>query len=98
MVDPFTAYGNGQTVTVAASTSSAAGTLPITSSDVRVYNATDAIAFVKFSNAAAPTATSADIPIPPGGVEVFGANGAKYVGVILASSSGNVYFTSGRGI
>ena len=98
MIEPFAAYGNGQTVKIAASDTSASGVLPITSADVRVYNATAVVAFIRFSGAANPEATTSDIPIPPGGVEVFSANGAKYVAVILDSDTGDVYFTAGRGI
>jgi hypothetical protein len=97
-MEPFAAYGIGQTVTVGASTTSTNAPLPIRGGDVRVYNATDAIAFVEFAGSAAPVATSADIPIPPGGVEVFSIAGASHVAVILAAGTGNVYFTPGRGL
>lgn len=98
---PFAPLAHGNTVTVSASTTSAAGTLPaaiVGGCDLRVHNATTAIAFVRWQNAAAPTATTDDIPIPAGGVEVFEANSAAYVAVILSAGTGNVYFTVGRGI
>lgn len=97
---PFAPYAHGNTVKVSGSTTSAAGTLPSLngSQDLRIYNASSAIAFVRWQNASGPTATTSDIPIPAGGVEVFEANGAQYVAVILSTGTGDVYFTSGRGL
>ncbi len=82
------------TVTVAATTSSAAAVLPA-SDAILVFNSTSAIAFVAIGGA---TATSAGTPIPSGGRQLFA--GGLYVtsaAVILASGSGSVYFTAGQG-
>ena len=100
---PFAPYAHGTsgTTVVAASTTTAAGTLPTMQSngcDLRIHNRTSSIAHVRWQNAASPTATTDDMSIPAGGVEVFEANGARYVAVILASGTGNVEFTVGRGI
>lgn len=65
---------------------------------LRVFNSTTAIAFIHFGNGA-QTATSADLPIAPGAVEVIQVGGyANTVAVILSTSTGSVYVTKGSGI
>jgi hypothetical protein len=92
----------GATVTVAASTSSAATALPATYKDVVLYvvNPTNGVAFVNFA-ASSAVATTAGVPVPVGGSVKFTAKGpCGSVAVILATgaTAGNVYVTPGEGI
>jgi len=96
----FSSFGNN--VAVAASTASAAGSLPgadatRSGESVRVYNATSSAAFFR-SGTGTPTAVATDTFIAPGSTEVFSlAPGVTDVAVILASGSGTVYFQRGGG-
>ena len=86
----------GGTVTVAASTTSADETITAGCHWLRVVNTTDGVAFVKTGSTAAVTATSANFPVPAGGVAIMKMPSDHVtVGVILASgaTSGNVYVT-----
>jgi len=90
---------DGSTIAVAASTSNATGTFvnaPVGPEfQARVYNACTTTAFIRFNG----VATTSNIPIPAGVVEVYTvAINSTSIGVILASGSGcNVYVTLGRG-
>lgn len=65
---------------------------------LRVFNSTTAIAFIHYGNGA-QTATTADIPIAPGAVEVIQVGGyADTVAVILSTGTGSVYVTKGSGL
>ena len=96
----FTPKQDG-TIAVSASTSNTNGTLsaPPTSSapsQFRVFNACAVTAFIRFGG----SATTSNLPVPSGAVEVLSAPaGTTTVGVILASGSGcSVYFTTGAGL
>lgn len=84
------------TQTVSATTVTASATVGATSDAVRIVNASGAIAFIRIGNA---TATSADMPMLNGTVEVFNKGAVTTIGVILASGAagGPVYFTEGDG-
>jgi aspartate 1-decarboxylase len=91
-------------VTIAASTSAAAGVLPNTSTNsVQIANTTNGWAFVNFGVSGNVTAATvaAGYPVAPGAVVVVTVddevNGAS---VILAagSTSGSVIFTCGSGL
>src|SRR4051812_42834784 len=91
----------GNTVSVTAGTSS--GNVQVRSIQgqiyhLRVFNDTAVKAFVKFGadNTVVAT-TTADVPVPAGGVEVF-TTAHSWAAVILPSDSGNVYFTPGDGL
>lgn len=92
---------SGTTKTISASVTSASATWASneTAGDaIRIYNACSVVAFVRFGKGA-QTATSADIPIAPGSVEIIGCtNAVDTVAVILPSSAGSVYVTKGSGI
>lgn len=89
------------TKTISGSTTSASATF--TSADqggdcLRIFNSTTAIAFVKYGKGA-QTATSADLPIAPGAVEVIGiSEGVDTVAVILSTGTGSVYVNKGTGL
>jgi hypothetical protein len=90
----------GDTVTVSASTTSAQGTFS-TARDggydtCRVYNATDAVAFVAFGdNPTAAAATS--LPMAPQSIETFEVTGTDTkIAVILSTGTGSVYATMGK--
>jgi hypothetical protein len=93
-------FNPNATKTIAASGTSAASSAftPNTQfPDFYVYNATTAIAFVRFG-VASPTAVITDFPIPPGAAIVLSPGGAVvYAAVILSASTGNVYVSQGRG-
>jgi hypothetical protein len=70
---------------------------------VRIYNAGPDTAFIRFGDSTV-TATSADVPIPSGAIEVMSftvpeqdVTGA-YMAAITASGTATVYFTTGVGI
>lgn len=89
------------TLTISASTTSADESWPTPGSDgdcLRVFNATDGIAFIAIGRGA-QTATTANIPIAPNSVEVIGcSDGSDTVAVILSAGTGSVYVTKGEGI
>lgn len=97
---------DGQTVNISYTSSgtSAQVALPTRASNgnetIRVYNNLAVVAYIKFGTSSSVTATaSADIPIPSLGVEAFSCPvGITNVAAIPASStSGNIYFTIGKG-
>ena len=98
----FTPYGSNTTA-ISASNTTASGALNLPSatmtSSVRVYNACSVAAFVMFAaSSATATATTSHMPIPAGGVETFELSpNTTHAAVILASGTGTVYFTTGRG-
>lgn len=96
MEKPFGA-AFGTTETLSGSTSSASVTLDGETNSVRVYNAAAGIAFIRFTSGAS-TATTNDLPVAPGSVEVF-TKPAGYLicSAILSAGTGNVYFTPGHG-
>ena len=62
---------------------------------VRVFNLAGAVAYVRLGG----VASSADLPMPAGGVEVLTVQpGVTTISVVLASGTGNVYATLGSGI
>jgi hypothetical protein len=67
-------------------------------SDVVVYNASSAVAFLSFGMTSQTATTAAPYQVAPGAVMAFNI-GAPYtnVGVILASGSGSVYIMLGGG-
>ncbi len=90
-------YPIGATVTQAATASSGGAALAGNGESVRVVNDTTSMAFVKFG-VGAQTATAADLPIPATSVEVFRIpDNVTHYAVILATGTGNVYFTRGEG-
>jgi len=91
------------TVTVSATTSSSRGAITFAGSkatfpQARVYNAGSVAVFVEFGSSTV-AATTADMPIAPGAVEVFTLeDGDTHMAAITASSSASVYVTAGRGV
>lgn len=101
---PFAAIS---AIVVAASTANANGdfgaNLPTDTEACDIYNSTNGIAFVVFSNVINPTATitpnAQAYVIPPGARRIVDKGQARYCGVILftGATSGNVYLTAGQG-
>lgn len=93
------------TTTISASTSSARGAIarqPTGRHQVRLCNATGQTAFYRLCDSD-DNATTADVPLPDGGVEVVTVGNADaapitHVAVILATGSGSFYVTTGRGL
>lgn len=81
------------TYTVSASTVTATTSVNACNS-LRIVNSTAVVAFIRFGTA---TATSADVPMLGGTVEVFN-GGCTRVDVLLASGTGSVYITEGEGV
>lgn len=70
-------------------------------SQVRVYNAGTADAFIEFGDATVTAAAASGTPIPSGVVEIFTVKADSapvYVAAIAAGSSGLIYFTPGAGV
>lgn len=98
-MQPFSPVGGS--VKVAATTSSSAVSLGIVNPpSVRVHNASTSLAFVAFgqANVDAQVDGAGSIPVPPGGVEVFGAGSITHAAVVLSTGTGDVWFTPGAGI
>ena len=93
----FMPAGGGDTVTLAAATTSARAALDPTSNAVRVVNDGTVTAFISFgdSNVAA---TASKMPIKAGATEVFTKGNATHVAALVATGTANLYFTSGEGI
>lgn len=95
-MQPFRA-GSG-TVNIAAGTTS--GRVQITSStglgEYRVYNSGASTVFIKEGDGTV-TATTSDLPIPAGAVEVL-SFGSTYIAAITATGTCTIYFTPGDGI
>ncbi|MCF3945297.1 hypothetical protein AiwAL_04725 [Acidiphilium sp. AL] len=92
---PFRPSG---TASVAGSTGAAAVALAGGGSSVLVFNASGAVAFVRFGMAAALSASVGDLPVPPGGRMLVDAGRlVTHAGAVLASGTGTVYFTRGDG-
>lgn len=92
---PFRPAG---TVTVSATTTSAAQALAGGGDSVLVTNAAGAIAFVRFGADPSVTASSADVPVLADGQILLGVNGLiGYAAAVLQSGTGSVFFTRGDG-
>lgn len=105
MMPPFHPIDRA-TATISASTTSARAAIPKQPSgrhQVRIFNGTAEQAYYRICGVT-DDATSADIPLPSGAIEVVtvqnaDADSAKsHVAVILAASTGSVFVTTGHGI
>lgn len=85
-------------VTVTATTASAAASLGSRPTAVRVYNASAQTVFIEFGNSAVTATVAASIPVPAGAVEVFEKGEATHVATIVAATTGVLYFTPGTGV
>ena len=93
------------TTTISASTTSARGAIakqPSGRHQLRLTNATGQTAFYRLCDSD-DDATTADIPLPDGAVEVVTVENAEklpitHVAVILAAGSGSFYVSTGRGL
>lgn len=97
-MNPFSP--SGDTVKVAATTTSGSVALGAAARTVRVYNAATTLAHISFGVGAATAAAGGDdsLPMAPGSVEVFAVNtGVSHAAAILPSGTGDVYFTPGDG-
>lgn len=100
-LDIFTPFGLDTTaVSVSGTTASGALNLPAASTgntSVRIHNGATVTVFIQFG-ASTVEATTSNMPIPAGGVEVFDIGGAvTHVAGITASGTGTLYATTGRG-
>lgn len=92
---PFRPAG---TVSLSAGTASSAVALSGGGESVVVTNAAQAVAFVTFGPTAAVTATTAGMPVLPGGRVLLAAHAhTRFAAAVLASGSGSLYFTLGDG-
>lgn len=99
MMDVIAFNPTSDNVVVAGSIASASGVLPgDRGNQIRIHNATAAIAFVRWT-VGASTAVTTDTFIAPGGTEVFTmASSANTFSVILSAGTGNVYAQRGFGL
>jgi FtsP/CotA-like multicopper oxidase with cupredoxin domain len=105
-MDPFH-WLDGATVTASVTTSSSDNPLlkvPTGRTQLRFYNAGSVPVFVrKGSGGVAATATTADLPIAPGSIEVLSVVNSPSapitsIGAITASGAATLYITTGAGI
>jgi len=86
------------TAVIAAGTSSANTTLLGGGEAVLVFNASAAIAFIKFGTDLTVTASPSDMPVPAGGrMLIHAGEYAQTAAVLLSAGSGSVYLTRGNG-
>jgi hypothetical protein len=93
------------TVTVSASTTTARGEIkkrPTGSYQLRLFNGLSDTVFYKLGDSTVE-ATSADVPLPAGAVEVITVKNSDndpdtHVAVIAASGTGSVYASTGNGL
>ena len=86
------------TVTIAATTTSKVDQLPAEGGAALVYNATSAVAFIRFGTDLTVTATPNDMPVPPGGRALLQiGQWARTAAVILSSGTGDVFISRGDG-
>ncbi|MBA9067433.1 sugar/nucleoside kinase (ribokinase family) [Methylobacterium sp. RAS18] len=64
---------------------------------VRLHNPGPSMLFVRFGDSTV-TATTADLPLPVGAVEVLDTTGATHVDAVTASGSSLLYATCGKGL
>ena len=66
--------------------------------DLYVYNAAAAVAYIGWGTASNTAATNANIAVAPGNTVILNmGSGYNYVAALLASSTGNVYISVGNG-
>lgn len=65
-------------------------------STIRLYNAGNATAFVKFGSSTVTAATT-DMPIPAGVIEMFRTGTLTHVAAITSGGTTTLYITSGEG-
>ena len=67
--------------------------------DLYIYNSTAGVAFVAWGQTSQTASTSTSFAVAPGAVMVIdmGDNPVTNIGIILGTSSGNVYFSIGNG-
>jgi hypothetical protein len=98
----FQPFGLG-TASVTATTSSAATALtlppvPPRRMQVRIYNAGAATVFILLGTSGA-VATTGNLPVPSGAIEVFSVpEGTTHVATITSSGTAVVYFSPGEGL
>lgn len=88
-------------VKIAATTSTgnvSLGTLDISVKDVLVTNLAAATAFVKLGVSGVTAGTDNDMPIPAGQSRILNREQATHAAAILASGTGDVWFTPGVGL
>jgi hypothetical protein len=96
----------GATVTLAAAATSSSVALPGPPSgsfQVRIHNAGSATAFVRFGGAETAASAGADLPVPPGAVEVLTLDNpardpVTHAAAITETGSATLYVTPGRGL
>jgi len=103
---PTTGATTGKTVTIStgADTNSVASTITNTgapANNILVTNGNSVLVFVRITTEAAPTATTADVPLPAGASRVFmnpATNGVTGIAAVnVSGTAGKVYFTPGEG-
>lgn len=86
----------GAGVSISATTTSASATVSAAQRDVRIVNAGTAAVFVRFGTGTA-TATTSDMYMPAGAIEVFDKGTNDKVAAITASGTATVYIVTGEG-
>ncbi len=89
----------GATVSISATSVNAQGTLTFNSAQARIANTGTNVAFVRWG-ATAQTATTADMPILPGTVEVFSKDPShlNFAAICASGETATVRVTPGEGV
>lgn len=96
MLKSFMSSDKG-TVNIVASSTTASAALDVFSSAVRVANTGTVPVFIRFGGSAV-VATTGNMPVLPGTVEVFTKGAYDRVAAITASGTATIYFTAGEGL
>lgn len=92
-----TVFTPGTTSNMTASSVSANVAISANAPSLVISNEGAVTVYVKFGADSTVVATTSDLPILAGSVQVFGKGGASYVAAVTASSTAKVYFTPGYG-
>lgn len=85
------------TTTLSATTVSSNVTVSSSSNNVMISNAGSVTVFIKFGSDSSVTATTGDLPVLGGTVQVFSKGGTSYIAGITGTGSATVYVTGGDG-
>jgi hypothetical protein len=98
MAETFLPKSGGATgASIAAATSSASTGVDGTCPQVRLYNSGSVIVYVRWGKSA-QTATTSDMALAPGSVEVFSKQDADTIAAITSAGTATLYITSGHGL
>jgi hypothetical protein len=87
----------GSTVTLAATTTSASVSIPLTAPSMYVYNAGTSTVYVRWGKGAQTASATTDMPIPSNAIQTFGKQGADTFAAVCATGTATVSISPGEG-